>query len=214
VKFLDDQEAKSAAGSEPETYSHKCIYIRARDAEATLRKVLGETKTETAANPMGFAGQGSPEGRPGKDQRKDQSTTTRTRVRITSDDRTNTVFVSGPRDLIVQAKAIMAKLDVGTVLFSGNTWVAKTYAIKEGSADLLSKTLALIHKGIKISPIDNNRVKVLASPEDHVLIERILSLDDASAATLVEALRRMLREQNSLLEQIPERERQERNRGK
>jgi hypothetical protein len=192
TKALDDQEAKPVVGREPETYSHKCIYIRARDAEAIVRNVLGETKTEERPKGAGFPGKGSKGGRPGKNQ----STTTTTRTRtITSNDRTNTVFVNGPSEVIAQAKAIMAKIDVGTIPFSSSAWVLKTYAIKEGTLVDLSKTLALIHKGIRLSPIDKKRVTVLASAEDHTLIERIISLDDASTSTLVEALRRMLQQE-------------------
>ena len=45
TKDLDDQEAKEAGGGQAETWSHKCVYIRAGDAESTLRAFLGEQKT-------------------------------------------------------------------------------------------------------------------------------------------------------------------------
>jgi RNA polymerase sigma factor (sigma-70 family) len=72
--------------------------------------------------------------------------------------------------------------------------VAKSYAVKQGTAVELSRALALIHKGTRISRIENNRVTVVASPEDQRLIECIISLDEASASTLAEALRRIVQD--------------------
>jgi hypothetical protein len=97
-KDLDDLEGKQASGGQSETYSHKCKFIRARDAEAALRSLLGIQKLTIDV------------------QRKAENAPAATRERsytITSDDRTNTVFVSGPPRKIAQAKVMMMLLDVG-----------------------------------------------------------------------------------------------------
>jgi general secretion pathway protein D len=182
---LDDQETKEASGGQAETYAHRCTYIRARDAEATLRSFLGQqTVIETTVRPgpggpMGTGGppmgSGSTGGAPnGREDRARPATTQKIRsYTVTSDERTNTVFVNGPPDKIAQAKAVMAKLDVGTVPITIGAPVLQTYPVKEGNADALSKTLLEIHKGsagIKIAPIGNNQIMVLASPEDQLII--------------------------------------------
>ncbi len=184
-KELDDQEEKEASGGQAETYTHRCIYIRARDAEATLRGFLGEqnqvietTRPGSApTTPMspggGPGGQSGPQNN--RDDRGGRSATIQ-RVRkytVTSDERTNTVFVNGPPDKIAQAKQVIARLDVGTAPISIGGPVLVTYPVKEGNAEALSKTLNEIHKGsagIKIAPISNNQLMVLANPEDQMVI--------------------------------------------
>ena len=92
---------------------------------------------------------------------------------VTSDPRTNTVFVNGPPDKIAQAKIVIQKIDFGTVPYIGGPPVLQTYPIKEGNAEGLAKTLNEIHKGnstIKIGNIGNDRIMVFAAPEDQLLI--------------------------------------------
>jgi RNA polymerase sigma factor (sigma-70 family) len=172
VKFLDELEAKEAPANKTEIYSHKCVYISARVAEAIMREVV--SKAETGRNPVSASRLASG-----------------TRTNVTSDIRTNAVFVTGPSDVIAQAKAVMTQIDVVAGPF------AKTYTIEEGTGPDLLKTLARIHKGILISTTGHNQVTIIASPEDQVLIGRIISLDERSAATLVDAVRRILREQQT-----------------
>ena len=90
---------------------------------------------------------------------------------MTSDEGTNTVLVNGPPDKIAQAKAVMAKIDVGTVPYKVGLPVLQTYFVKEGNAGDVAKTLLEIHKGnagIKIAPIGNAQIMILAPPEDQV----------------------------------------------
>ena len=86
----DAETEKKDTSAQNETYVHRAIYIRARDAESTLRSfLLSEPKKKP--NESG------------------------SKVAITSDDRTNTVFVIGTPDNIAQAKRVLSILDVGTV---------------------------------------------------------------------------------------------------
>ncbi len=203
---LDLQEGNEATG-QADTFAHKCIYIRARDAEATLRNFLGEQKTITevikAPTATTAGGTGSTAGGTGStamsalDQfggsfgsggggggkkggggggmggmRADSQTRIRSYT-VTSDDRTNMVFVNGPPNKISQAKTIMAKLDVGTVPFVAGVPIMQRYTIKEGNAPEVTKALLEMHKGstsIRIAPINSTTVMVLAPPEDQILI--------------------------------------------
>ncbi len=200
IKELDDQEGKEGSGSQAETYVHKCVYIRAAKAEAILRSFLGEQKQiiETVArgnnNPNGggggnpdgaggggkrdfsggFGGPGGGNGSPQSFREEQPRPATTQRIRaytVTSDEGTNTVLVNGPPDKIAQAKAVMAKIDVGTVPYKIGLPVLQTYFVKEGNAGDVAKTLLEIHKGnagIKIAPIGNAQIMILAPPEDQV----------------------------------------------
>ncbi len=172
---LDSQEVSEQKG-QAETFAHKCVYIRARDAESILRNFLGETKTVTEVvkgptagattpgaggpgglddpNAMDFSG-GGKGGKGGKggggfggNFGAAGNVTQRVRsYNITSDERTNTVLVNGSPDKIAQAKTIIKQIDVGTVPFVIGAPVLQTYPIKEGNAIELAKTLIEIHKG-------------------------------------------------------------------
>ena len=201
-KELDSQERNEGEG-QAETFAYKCIYIRASQAEAQLRSFLGEQKQITEILKQGPSSTGGPigpgsggpggQGGPGSDPyqggrfpgdfsgggKKGMSqglSSSSTRIRaytVTSDDRTNTVFVNGPPDKIAQAKTFMKNIDTGTVPIVPGPSVLQTYPIKEGNAIELSKTLNELHKGsphIRIAPIGNNQLMVLAPPEDQILI--------------------------------------------
>ena len=73
-----------------ETYAHRCVYIRAGDAESTLRNFFRHDPSIKPGQPFSLEW-------------------------ITSDDRTNTVFATATPDKIAQVKRILTKLDVGNV---------------------------------------------------------------------------------------------------
>src|SRR5262249_55547864 len=81
----------------------------------------------------------------------------------------NTVHVNGPPDKIAQAKALMAKLDVGTTPLASGSPVLQRYPIKAANAVDVAKTLSEMYKGqeanVRIAAIGNNQLMVLAYPE-------------------------------------------------
>jgi hypothetical protein len=198
-KELDDQEGQEGT-SQAETFIHPCKFIYAREAERALRDFLGEQKQTVEVvrqpggggggpNPMGFGkgkgggggGGGGPnfpggDGGDGADQFAGRRPASTTRVRsytVASDERTNTVFVKGPADIISQAKTLMKNIDVGTFPIVLGAPELKTYPVKEGNAQELAKTLKELHKssfGIKIEPIGNTQIMVLAPPNEQITI--------------------------------------------
>jgi hypothetical protein len=72
-----------------ETYVHRAVYVRAQDAVLVLQKFY----LERSQNP----------GQPVTD------------LRVSMDDRTNSILVNGAPDDIAQVKTVLAKIDVGTV---------------------------------------------------------------------------------------------------
>ena len=153
------QEADQA-----ETFYHKCIYIRAREAEAVVRNTLGDQQQIIEVMPaisMGQGGQGAPR----------QATKQRIRVyNVSADEHTNTIFVSGPPDKIAQAKGVLARLDVGIRPVLIGSGMLQTYPATAGNAEILAKNLADIYKGsanIRIVALGTHQIMVWAQPEDH-----------------------------------------------
>lgn len=228
MKLVDDIE--SSDSGQAETFSHKCLYVRARDAEQVLRNFLGDPnqvidiikKAETGSggserreerdprNPFGGFGGGAP-GFGGFGQRQPQTIQKILKHTITSDDRTNTVYVNGPPNKIAQAKAVLAKLDVpqykGQPQYLPGVPLLQTYQVPAGNAVDLAKTLLEIHKGasnLRISAIGNNQIMVYAGPEEQMEIAKQLqgarapggstekiplaALEAANVATMLKAM--------------------------
>src|SRR5207244_4771701 len=84
---------------------YQCIWVRARDAEKTLKEFMG-VQPPGPANPnpnnpgMQMQMQGGQPGAPKADT-----------VHISADDRTNSVLVSGPPNKLHQASRALAELD-------------------------------------------------------------------------------------------------------
>ncbi len=195
IKMLEGIE-KSEEGVE--THSHKCIYVRARDAEATLRGILGNpnetviTTVQPGATPMGagpggrdrgdgrdLSGFGGPAGAFGAFGGRPQPVLKERsrKYTIASDERTNTVYINGPADKIALAKGVLAKLDIGTQALIIGQPSLQTYEVPAGNAVEMAKTLLEIHKGasnLRILPLGNTRLMVHASPEEQIEIARQL----------------------------------------
>jgi hypothetical protein len=152
-----------------ETFSHKCVFIRAREAESVLRSLLGEQQQIIEMLPAGAQAQA---GQAAARQAPKQKIRVYT---LSSDENTNTVFVSGPPDKIALAKGVLATIDVGARPIPVGTAVLHTYPVSAGNAEILAKNLAEIYKGtahIRIVPLGNNQIMINALPEDHFMIAR------------------------------------------
>lgn len=203
IKEIEESE-KSLA----ETFSHKCVYIRASAAAATLKELLGDAKQLVEMTKPTSPG---PEQRFGPPQPPRPTTFTKIRMHyISADERTNTVHVTGPPDKIAQAKAVIKSLDVaqnGQRPIAVGPPILQTYAVPAGNAEAVVKTLQGIFKeasNLRISALGNTQIMVYAGPEDQMEIARhiqgvrppagateLLPLNLLEAARAVEILKGM-----------------------
>ena len=201
IKDIEQNENQVQA----ESLTYECKYIKARDAERILKDLLGDPKL----TPQTAGGQ------PVMDPRTGRVTATTGRSRshsITTDDRTNTVLVTGPADKVAQARDVLKRIDVGTPgqqpFLPGNP-LLKQYTVPSGTADALARTLTEIYKAspvVRISAANPNTVIVYATPDDQLEIARqilgsgtekgvrttLLAVGALNPTTVVETLKGML----------------------
>lgn len=166
VKLVQD----SAPGDATETLAHVCVFVRATYAQKIIQELLTSR-------------------RPAKGQPAPQF------VRISTDQRTNTVFVSGAAEHIAQAKAVLAKIDVaaqGSPRLALGPHLLKTYSVAAGNARAVAEALQRIFRGetdVEITALSNNQILVWADPEDQLAVARhLIELQPAPLATEVISL--------------------------
>jgi type II secretory pathway component GspD/PulD (secretin) len=195
IKTLEDIE-KSETG-QADAFTYKCKYIKARDAAATLREVLGNPADIIRLNqPQGFVQPGGGFLQPGMDPRMIRGPTPAApaaptpRVKpyhISSDDRSNTVLVSGPADKIAQARTYLKEMDIGQPgqeIWDGPPSMQIYPA--PGNAEALAKTLGEIYKSpqsIRISNAGPNAIVVWACPEDQKEIAKQIKSNEKGYQT-------------------------------
>jgi type II secretory pathway component GspD/PulD (secretin) len=89
---------------------------------------------------------------------------------ITSDEATNTVFVSGPADKLAMARIMLKSIDVGTDKYVIGPAIMRTYSIPGGNAEAVAAMLTANFKDsntVKITAIGNSSILVYAYPADH-----------------------------------------------
>jgi len=97
---------------------------------------------------------------------------------ITSDERSNSVLVTGPADKVSEAEKILKKIDVqrpGQKAVLVGDPILKIYSVAAGTAEALAKTLQDAHKAsatCRISSAGNSKVLVYATPEDQMQIAK------------------------------------------
>ncbi len=183
LKMIDDIE-KNEKG-QTEQLAHICKYIKAAQAEQVLRSLLGDSKQIVDIQK---ATGGPPGGPPGFSK---PGTTTVSKIRqhfITSDERSNTVYVVGPPDKIAQAKQIMAKLDVGTLPLMAGDPTAITYTVPNGNAEAIVKafqeTIFKTSTSVRMTAISSTQVMVWGGPEDQFnFAKNLTNIKPASPAT-------------------------------
>jgi len=118
----------------------------------------------------------------GSDQRGGSSTSPTGRLRmhyISHDERTNTVFVTGPADKTSQAREIMKKVDVappgGQPVLIGAP-LLKTYQVAPGTAEAVARMLQerQTSAGVRIAAVGAGSVMVWGGPEDQFEIARMI----------------------------------------
>jgi len=176
VKTIDDIEKNEKGQSE--SFSHTCVYIKARDAERMLKELLGDPRI-MMAQIMAAA-------QPRRDEqgRVVQAPPPAQKIRmyyITSDERLNSVMVTGPADKIAQARDIMKKVDVpqaGQKPVTVGNPVLKTYSVPAGSAADVARTLQDIYRTsntVRVTAVGTAAIMVYAPPEDQFDVANLIT---------------------------------------
>jgi type II secretion system protein D len=226
IKTIKAVEGSGSAQGRAEVYSHKCEYILAHDAEETIRKSLGDPLDLLKTVPQPTfrfgggpgGGGGGPGGGPqptggGGQTQTPRATAAVPKVRmyyVTSDERTNTVIVTGPQDKVTQAKAIIKTIDVGPVKVGIGPPTFQTYSVPGGNAEAVAKSLNETYKGsgsLRMQAISNNLIMVYAVPEMQLRIAAdiqgtknknittvLLSVNEQDAAAVAKTLQNMFGE--------------------
>ncbi len=191
------RELESDTKGNAETLSHKCEYIKARDAEKLLKALLPNPleimqKLQPPQPQGGFGGRGGFRfdgmggGMGGQPQQQQQAVQVPAKMMrmhsISSDENSNTVLVTGPADVIAKARDILRRLDVaqaGRDKVVVGTPTIKTYSVQSGTAETLAKTLQDAYKEaptIKITPAGTGKIIVWALPDDQVDIAKLITI--------------------------------------
>jgi type II secretory pathway component GspD/PulD (secretin) len=219
------QAIEKADADKGGSLSHKCVWIKAGEAARILKELLPDirdivaratvaaTGGDTRGGPGGPGGPGG-FGGPGGGGRPVIQVSKMRMHYITSDERTNTVLVTGPADKVAAAEAILKRIDVeqkGQKPILVGPPSLKIYSVKEGTAESIAKTLQEVYKAsptCRISTAGATRVLVYATPEDQEDIARQIltagekagsktqtfAVGDLDASTVAEMLQAMFGE--------------------
>jgi type II secretion system protein D len=196
IAMLDDYEKNETGQSEALVY--ECRFIRAKEAEHELTKLLGANVPAVAEQPrftFQFPGGGPGGGGPGGGGpavaaaagASAGSKRSRT-VTVTSNEKLNTVSVSGPPDKIGLAKTFLAKLDVGTTQVYKGPPAWNNYDVPAGNADVVVKILTDQYKSdpsVRIYMVNASRIMVLAMPEVHKEVADLINVPTTKTSTQV-----------------------------
>jgi len=203
-KTLDDIEKDvSTKGT---SLNFKCKWIRASEGERILKELLGDPlKLMTMASrpTSGFPGGrgafgggagGGAVGAPGAPATPSPIQLGKIRMHyITSNERTNTVLVTGPADKVAEAENILKRVDKQEdpshkPVIIGNPTL-KIYTVAPGTAEALAKTLGDVYKAsatCRISTAGTTKILAYATPEDQEAIARqILGITTEKSGTAV-----------------------------
>ncbi len=191
VKTLEDMEKNDGKG---DYLQHRCIYVKARDAEKLLQGVLGDPRDALRAlqqqqdrssdrfrgGPPDFGG-GFDRG-PGGSRFSQQQTVQIPKFRmhyIAVDDRSNSVIVRGPANIVATARATLKTIDVPQ--FDGQKPVLvgdailKVHNVPAGNAETVVKLLKDRYKDVptvRIEAAGNSQILVWAMPEEQFEIAK------------------------------------------
>ena len=193
IKDIEENETGKA-----DSFTHKCKYIKATDAEKILDKLLGDPRemVRLVQQPQQQQQRGNAGGgggfigaMAGGQNQQQQPTVLKAKVhfwQVSADEHTNSVLVTGPANKIAQAKEILAHIDVGdTPIIIGKAEL-KTYTVPSGHAEALAKTLGEIYKSsstTRVTAAGNDTLIVYAGPEDQIAIAKQLLGGDKDKKT-------------------------------
>lgn len=194
IKTIQDQE--QAEGGQTDSYSHVCVYIKARDADRVLRDLMGDPRVllQLQIAQQREQAQRDREGRQQGGGSMAQAIKKERMFYITADERTNTVLISGAPDRIQQAKKILKEIDVpspGGKKVVVDAPMLKTFEVASGSATDLENLLREMYKTsntIRVRAIGTNKVMIFAPPDDLLDIAKIIEGNDSGSGTVVKLL--------------------------
>ncbi|HXG13179.1 MAG TPA: secretin N-terminal domain-containing protein [Gemmataceae bacterium] len=192
LKTIEENEQGQA-----QSLSYVCQHIKARDAERILRDLLGDPQMQLRMQQQAqgmfersfggdrrdFGGNFGPPGFGPPDRRDGGGRggpapilTTRLRMHyITSDERSNSVHVTGPADKVAQAREILKRIDVPPAPGQSAAPILKQYTVAAGAAEAIAKALQESYKDsktIRITAAGPNNILVYAYPDDQLEIGR------------------------------------------
>ncbi|HEX4591632.1 MAG TPA: secretin N-terminal domain-containing protein, partial [Gemmataceae bacterium] len=187
IKTTDEVEKKEGGH---ETFTHTCVYIKARDAERTLIAQMGDPRI-LQAQAMAAA-------QPRIDPRTGQPlpmTQPAQKIRmffISADERTNTILVTGPADKTSQAREIMKKIDVPGPAGQKEPEL-RTFPVASGTAADVSGLLQRMYQNssiVRISAVGTEKIMVYAPPSDLMDIAKIIegNSKESASGNIVELL--------------------------
>lgn len=188
IKQMEDNET-----GQTESYSHKCEYIKAREAERILKELLGDPVALLRQLQAGQQQQQGGQGRPNDpNQPRPPANVALPKLRphyISVEDRLGVVLVSGSADKIAQAKSIIKNIDVpqypGQRAAVPAPPILKNYSTAPGAAESLAKTLKEIYKtnsAVRIESVGGSAIMVLAGADDQIDIARLVAGGDIQSS--------------------------------
>jgi type II secretory pathway component GspD/PulD (secretin) len=228
MKLLD--EIQGDGTEKPGSLTYKCKWMKAGEAARILKELLPDPReavqkamsTPAPGAPATPApgGMGGPGGFGGFGMRGPPAPVPVLQMnklklhQVSSDERTNSVLVTGPASVVSEAESILKRIDVeqpGQKPIVIGPPFLRIYTVAAGTADAVSKTLTAAYKSspsCRIDPAGTTKVVVYATPEDHSEIARQLlisgeasasktvsiAVGDLDASTLAETLQAMFGE--------------------
>lgn len=170
VQRIAEAVTKLGGDLDQDRFSHPCRYVRSTTAAETLKALFGVDAVQVDlglpyTNP--YAGPGGQ--RPANRAKA---------VRVTVQESSNTILVTGPADKIAFAKKFL-KEDIdtgapGTELRPGGDMTFRDYPVAPGTAATVSATVqaAFKNSSVVVVPIGNDRISVYGYPMDHAVIAK------------------------------------------
>ena len=98
-------------------------------------------------------------------------------VQITTESRTNTVYLAAPADKIAQARRFIEDMDRPRGKDDPGVKIEppeiRVYTVQAGTADVIAQTLSAANPGLSIKAVPNsNSIVVLATPDEHDEIQQ------------------------------------------
>jgi type II secretory pathway component GspD/PulD (secretin) len=201
-----------------DTLTYVCKYVKAREAERILKELLPNPRDELqklqppAAPGFPGGGFGGRFGGQPQQQQPAQINVPASALRahyIASDERTNTVLVTGPADVLAKARDFLKQIDTpqkGQEPIITGPSELKQYTVAMGTADAIAGTLKDIYKSsnsVRISAVGGNTILAYAGPEDQFEIAKhivgakeksepeVITLNALEAAKVLDTLKGM-----------------------
>ncbi|CAN5232711.1 hypothetical protein BH11PLA2_BH11PLA2_25870 [soil metagenome] len=211
IKDLEDLENKPG-----DSFTHKCVYIRASIARELLKNLLSDSSTQVtdaaaaaaAAQPYGGYGYDYNRGGPRNDTRNTTVSTRFKSVQISVMENSNTILITAPADKIAAAQKFLKEIDVGTTPRIIGEPVIRNYNVAAGTAASIAQTIANVYKQPTIISVTAlpaaNQIMVYAPPADHMDIAKLIdgSVPQQSSSTMEIVPVSSLKEPKEFVEQL------------